>query len=79
MVARMGHWDDFIENDDVWACLSAVILLAIGKQVNPEGYTNWSTAFAGTLGNPDIVSYLKASNALTIGSMILVNSFLSSS
>lgn len=81
LLQRLGRLRDFEETGDIWACLGGVILLAIGKQVNPDGYTNWftkrCTAFAGSLGNPNIVSVLKATTAPSLGSMVLINSFLS--
>lgn len=81
LLQRLGRVRGFDETGDIWACLGGVILLAIGKQVNPDGYTNWftkrCTAFAGSLGNPNIVSFLKATTAPSLGSMVLINSYLS--
>lgn len=43
LIDRIGHWATIQDNDDVWACLGGIILLTIGKQVNPDGYNNWFT------------------------------------
>lgn len=76
------QFETILPERDIFLVLSGVLLLTIGKQVNPEGFQNWYTkrvsAFAGCLGYFHAIDILTVPTRPLLTALVASYSFLSS-